>query len=142
MLFIYLLKFLLYFLVFSFTFTILFQVCIKVIYVHLILFKVLFILRESAQSGEGWRERTPSRICAGGIEPNLMNHEIMTRTQIKSRILNRLSHPGAPYIILSHISTVSLTKEKMVVGVVLPLLFLLQFNSHFPEPTVFNSFSY
>ena len=63
----------------------------------------LFILREShAHVGEGPRERTrsPSRLRAVGPEPNvgldLRNWEVMTRAEIKRRMLNRLSHPGAP----------------------------------------------
>ena len=45
------------------------------------------------------RERIPSRLCVVSAEPDaglsLMNREIMTRAEIESRTLNRLSHPGA-----------------------------------------------
>ena len=66
----------------------------------------LFIVRErererakDGQRGRG-RERIPSRLCAVGAETDegleLMNCEIMTRAEIQSRRLNRLSHPGGP----------------------------------------------
>ena len=46
------------------------------------------------------RERIPSRLRVVSTEPDtglhLMNHEIMSWAEIKSRTLNRLSHPGAP----------------------------------------------
>ena len=46
------------------------------------------------------RERIPSRLPAVGTEPDsgldVANHEIMTGAEIKSHMLNRLSHPGAP----------------------------------------------
>ena len=48
-------------------------------------------------------ERIPSRPCAVSAEPKtgleLENCEIMTRTQIKSETLNRVSHPGAPLML-------------------------------------------
>ena len=46
------------------------------------------------------RERIPSRLSTVSMEAmvglELMNCEIMTGAEIKSRMLNRLSHPGAP----------------------------------------------
>ena len=46
------------------------------------------------------RERTSSRFHAVSTEPkvgfNVGNCEITTRAQIKSWMLNRLSHPGTP----------------------------------------------
>ena len=57
---------------------------------------------------EGWRERIPSRLHAVSSEPKARlntNHEIMTWAKIKSQMLNRLSHPGAPTWSLSEHST-------------------------------------
>ena len=49
---------------------------------------------------EKGRERIPSRLPVVSLEPDrelsLMNHEIMTWTEMRSRTLNWLSHPGAP----------------------------------------------
>ena len=46
------------------------------------------------------RERIPSRLRTVSTEPGmgleLTDHEIMTCTEIKSWMPNRLSHPGAP----------------------------------------------
>ena len=46
------------------------------------------------------RERAPSRFHAASRQPNsglpLANCEIMTGAKIKTQMLNRLSHPGAP----------------------------------------------
>ena len=55
--------------------------------------------RERARAGKGqreWeRERIPNSIEVDeGLKP--MNHAIMTWAEIKSRMLNRLSHPGTP----------------------------------------------
>ena len=48
--------------------------------------------------GEG--QRIPSRLHAVSAEPDAgpkpTNQEIMTRAGIKRRVLNLLSHPGAP----------------------------------------------
>ena len=48
------------------------------------------------------RERTPSRLCTDSTEPDagldLRNLEIMTWAEIKSQMLNQLSHPGAPIV--------------------------------------------
>ena len=50
------------------------------------------------------RERIPSRPGAVSIEPDAglshRNHDIMTRTKIKSPMLNQLSLPGAPLAVL------------------------------------------
>ena len=52
------------------------------------------------ETRERKRERIPTRLCAVSAEPNvgldLTNHEIMTSAEIKSQMLNRLSHPGIP----------------------------------------------
>ena len=66
----------------------------------------LFILRYSTNRAEREREREreteriPSRLRAISTEPKaeleLTNHEIVTSAKIKSWMLNRLSHPGAP----------------------------------------------
>ena len=50
---------------------------------------------------EGRRERIPSKLHAVSTEPNEgldpMNYEIMTWAEIKSLMLNWLSHPSAPW---------------------------------------------
>ena len=55
------------------------------------------MIRGGAERGGG--ERTPSRLHTVSTEPdaglNLTNCEIMTRAEIKSWTLNRLSHPGS-----------------------------------------------
>ena len=55
---------------------------------------------ESKGGAEREGERIPSRLRIASAEPNvglkLMNHEIMTQTEIKSQTLNLLSHPGTP----------------------------------------------
>ena len=47
------------------------------------------------------RDRIPSRLHAVSEEPDLglelMNCKIMTQAQMKSQMLNRLSHSGAPH---------------------------------------------
>ena len=67
-------------------------------------FKVyLFILRDRESDGgraevegEGGRERIPSRLHIVSTEPHVglkpKNHEIMTQTEAKSRLSDRLSH--------------------------------------------------
>ena len=56
--------------------------------------------RESELEGVAQKKRIPSRLCTVSTEPNtgleLPNSEIMTRAEIKSTTLNRLSHPSAP----------------------------------------------
>ena len=65
-------------------------------------FLSLFILRENASGGGAEREeeresQTGSMLSAQShIWAQLQNHEIMTSACIKSWMLNRLSHPGAP----------------------------------------------
>ena len=63
----------------------------------------LFWEREHKRVGEQQRERerqNPKQAPAVSAEPNvglkLMNSEIMIRAEIKSQMLNQLSHPGAP----------------------------------------------
>ena len=57
-----------------------------------------FIYLFWGREGGRERERTPVRPCTASTEPDpeldLMNHEIMTWTEIKSQMLNWLSHPG------------------------------------------------
>ena len=58
--------------------------------------------RQRVRAGEEQREREriPSRLHAVSAEPDaglrLTNCEVMTRAKMKSRMLNPLSHPGAP----------------------------------------------
>ena len=56
--------------------------------------------RMCASGGGAERNRIPSRLHTVSAEPNvgltLMNHEIMTWTEIKSWTLNWLSQPGIP----------------------------------------------
>ena len=56
--------------------------------------------RERGRGRERGRQRIPSRPCAVGTEPivglELINHESMTRVEMKSQMLNRLSNSGAP----------------------------------------------
>ena len=64
----------------------------------------LFILRQSrGRDQRPERERIPSRLCTISAEPDMvldhMNNEIMTRVEIKSRPLNRLNHPGIPFLV-------------------------------------------
>ena len=55
---------------------------------------------EQRRVRERGRERIPSRLCAISKEPdgglNPTNCEIMSQAEIKSHILNLLSHPGVP----------------------------------------------
>ena len=60
-------------------------------------------MKESAQAGEGQTERereNPQQVSLSVQSPmqdlDPMNCEIMTEAEIKSRMLNQLSHPGAP----------------------------------------------
>ena len=50
------------------------------------------------------REGIPSRLHIVNAEPDLglepMNRETMTQAETKSWTLNRLSHPGSPYLII------------------------------------------
>ena len=56
--------------------------------------------RERETDRQKQRRKIPSRLCIVSTEPNLglelMNREIMTSAKIKSWLLNRLRHPGAP----------------------------------------------
>ena len=56
----------------------------------------------SASGGGAGRQRIPSRLHIDSTEPDMglnpTNCEIMTRAKIKSRMLNQLSHPGAPIL--------------------------------------------
>ena len=66
-------------------------------------------VHEWGRSRERRREGIPSRLRAVSIEPHtglhLTDHEIVTRAEIKSQGLIRLSHPGAPVkLFLSSIS--------------------------------------
>ena len=62
-----------------------------------IIFLKLFIFEGGA---ERKGERIPSGLHPVSAEPDvgldLTNRAIMTRAEIKSRMLNQLSHPGAP----------------------------------------------
>ena len=73
-------------------------------------FKFIYFERERkrAQAGQGLergRQRIPSRLRAVRTGPkaglDLTNHESMTWTEIKSQMLNQLSHPDSPtYLVL------------------------------------------
>ena len=56
-------------------------------------------MRAGVGQREKERERIPSRLCAISAEPDagleLTNREVITRAEIRSRTLDRLSHPGA-----------------------------------------------
>ena len=60
--------------------------------------------RMSRGEAETEGERIPSRLCDDSAEADvgleLTNREIMTQAESRSRMLNRLSHPGAPAIAL------------------------------------------
>ena len=59
---------------------------------------------EERQRDRG-RERIPSRLRTVSAEPNAglrpTNPELMTRARVKGGTLNRLSHPGAPSLLVS-----------------------------------------
>ena len=66
-----------------------------------IFFKVHFWWgKRESREGQRRRERIPSRLHTVSPEPDVgldpMSHEIMTWAKTKSRMLNRLSHLGAP----------------------------------------------
>ena len=56
--------------------------------------------KQARNRGRGWGERIRSRLHAASTEPDvgleLTNFEIVTRAEIKSPMLNQLSHPGPP----------------------------------------------
>ena len=66
----------------------------------------LFWERESTSRGAGQREGISNWLHAVGTELDAglypRNCEIMTWAEIKSRVLNWLSHPRAPYLFLCH----------------------------------------
>ena len=57
---------------------------------------------ERQREREGERESQAKNLFTQSTEPDVvlepMNCEIMTRAEVKSQMLNRLSHPGAPGI--------------------------------------------
>ena len=64
-------------------------------------FLFVFLREREIESKQGRdRDRIPSRLRAVSTGPDVglepMNHEIMTWAEMKSRMLNQLSHPGAP----------------------------------------------
>ena len=67
-------------------------------------FQILFIYfeREREQKAQRESERESQAASALSTEPNVglepTNCEIMTRAKTKSRMLNCLSHPGAPKV--------------------------------------------
>ena len=67
-------------------------------------FKFIYFEREDVSGGgeERGRARIPSRLHAVSTEPDveleLMNCEIITRPEIQSWMLNRLSPSGAPQV--------------------------------------------
>ena len=64
----------------------------------------LFILLEHEQGRSRCGERIPRRLYAVSVEPDVgldpMNCELMTWPEIKSWMLNRLSHPGTPNLLV------------------------------------------
>ena len=82
-----------------------------ILFYFILFFKFIYLFweRERAREEEG-RKRGEERAsqagsCAVSVEPNggleLMNYDIMTWAETKSRTLNRLSHPGTPTSALS-----------------------------------------
>ena len=67
-----------------------------------ILFLEFIYLFRGWRGTERGKERIPSRLCSVRADPNVglehTNREIMTGAKIKSQMLDRLSHPGAPRI--------------------------------------------
>ena len=66
-------------------------------------FKFIYFERERKCEGGAEKEReTQAGSIRVSVEPNvglsLMNCEIMILAEIKSRMLNHLSHPGTPHI--------------------------------------------
>ena len=66
-------------------------------------FFLIYLRDRENMQGRGSKrggERIPSRLHTVSAEPDerlhLMNSEVMICTEIKSWVLNRLSHPGAP----------------------------------------------
>ena len=60
---------------------------------------LFFFLREREHERERERERILNRLhvqCGAWCGARSHSYEIMTRAKIKSRMLNQLSHPGAP----------------------------------------------
>ena len=71
------------------------------IFIHFLKSFYLFTLRETgSREGAEKEGETESQNPTDRAEPDaglkFVNHEIMTLAEIKSRTLNRLSHPGAP----------------------------------------------
>ena len=66
----------------------------------------IYIFLRGRGGAERGRERIPSRLHTFSAEPDaglkLTNHEIMTRAEIKSKMLIQLSHPGVPGAIFKH----------------------------------------
>ena len=60
--------------------------------------------RKTEEETERGREKIPSRLRAVSTESDmgleLANCEIMTCIELKSQMLNQLSHPGAPWELL------------------------------------------
>ena len=65
-------------------------------------FFLMFIFETDSVSRRGAERENPTRAPAISAEPDagaeLTNHEIMTRAEIKSRTLNRVSHAGTPRV--------------------------------------------
>ena len=57
------------------------------------------------------RERGRKRKSHAGLKP--MNHEIVTWAEIKSQVLNWLSHPGVPISLRVILILISLVKKKV-----------------------------
>ena len=78
--------------------------------------------KESASKEEAEREGKRENPCADSTEPDAgldpVNHEIMTRAEVKGQTLNRLSHPGAPvlFFLRKYKNLSSVTNVVSVVG--------------------------
>ena len=69
-----------------------------IIIIIIIIFKFIYFEREQAWEGEGQREGERKSEAELDVGLNLMNREIMTWAEIKSLLLDRLSHSGFPLV--------------------------------------------
>ena len=71
-------------------------------YIAFLFLKFIYIWKGGGRGSGRGRERIPGRLSTVSMELDvgleLTNHEIMTWAEIKSWMLNQLSHPGAPHI--------------------------------------------
>ena len=78
----------------------------------------LFLVGRRAER-EGGREKNSQAGSVLSADPNveleLTNHEIMTWAEIKSPVLNQLSHQGVPQIVLKRFFNMLNDKEDMTI---------------------------